>query len=97
MLNKDWGRSGQIEMNDRPEIKPGDWIRIGKTDAVVCGISDDGTAEVVYLDRKRAINKDVRWNGETWESIISSPDGGYADKYPRLSQFVQILRIGKNI
>ncbi len=46
-------------MNDRPDIKPGDWIRIGKTDAVVCGVYDDGTAEVVYLDRKRAINKDV--------------------------------------
>ena len=70
-------------------------------DAVIChvydGISPDGGhIEVVYLDyRKRAINIDVKWNGNYWESVREDPYGGYADKYPRLGYYVQKLRDGR--
>ncbi len=84
-------------MSSRPEISPDTWIRIGKTDAVICGPHDDGTVEVVYLDwRDRAVNEDAEWDGEAWKFVISDPGGGYADKYPRLAHCVEILRLGKN-
>ncbi len=84
-------------MTDRPNISPGDWICIGKTDAVVCAVRSDRTVEVVYLDwQDRAINEDAKWNGEAWKFVLPDSGGGYADKYPRLSHFVEILRRGKN-
>ena len=84
-------------MSDRPDISPGTWVRIGKTDAVVCVIHDDGTVEVVYLDwQDRAINEDAKWDGKAWKFVISGSGGGYADKYPRLARYVEILRQGKN-
>ncbi|HVT37936.1 MAG TPA: hypothetical protein VHE78_02725 [Gemmatimonadaceae bacterium] len=92
-------------MADIPPVTPGDWIHIGGfpgVDVVVCNVrppdlvSHSGHLEVVYLDyRKRAINDDVRWAGETWEFVREGPDGGYADNYQRLSEYVSILRRGR--
>ena len=84
-------------MTDQPDVKPGDWICIGETDAVVCSVHDDGTAEVVYLDwQDRAINEDTKWDGEAWKFVFPDSGGGYADQYPRLAHYVEILRRGKN-
>lgn len=91
-------------------IKPGDWIKVGNTYAVVCQLYKDNPAykdnpvfkdqsnriEVVYLDGSRAINEDVHRVGNSWEFVIQGPSGGYADKYSRLSEFVSILRTGYN-
>ena len=86
-------------MAERPKIGPGDWIRLGgegQVRAVVCTVFQDttmGDCEVVYLDdRNRAINEDARWNGTRWEFAAKGPTGGYADNYPRLSRYVDILR-----
>lgn len=86
-------------MKSRPEIAPGNWLRIGDSGkaAVVCQIhADHAHVEVVYLDdRDRAINEDVIWDGSKWQFRHPGPCGGYADKYSRLASFVAILRSGR--
>jgi hypothetical protein len=67
-------------------------------DAVVCQVYSDGNLgdiEVVYLNGGRAINEDVIWKNNHWEFKNQGPCGGYADHYPRLSEFVAILRHGR--
>ncbi len=81
-------------MDNKPEVSPGKWIKIGKRDAVVCDVHADHI-EVVYLDdRNRAINEDVGWDGSRWTFKRPGPRGGYADKYPRLYECLSILRRG---
>ncbi len=91
-------------MTDMPQVSPRDWIRIGGKDqvyrisAVVCNVYNGlsvagGNVEVVYLDKKEAINMDVKWVGTHWE-FASSP-GGHADGYPRLQSYVKLLRSGR--
>ena len=77
-------------------LKLKDWIRIGTRDAVVCNINEDSNQiEVVYLDRNRAINENAHFINGHWEFVIKGPTGGYADKYPRLTEYVSILRSKK--
>ena len=79
---------------ERPEVKPNDWISVGTRDAVVCQVFDSHV-EVVYIDhKKQAINEDVNWADDHWESLHST-GGGYADKYTRLAEFVGVLRRGR--
>lgn len=91
-------------MTDIPQVKPGEWITIGEHHtlrAVVCRIyeglsADGGNIEVVYLDRGgKAVNIDVKWTGTHWEPAREGAYGGYADQYPRLAQYVRILRQGE--
>ncbi len=81
-------------MDNKPEVSPGQWIKVGKREAVVCNLHADHI-EVVYLDgRNRAINEDVAWDGNQWTFRRPGPNGGYADKYPRLYEYLSILRRG---
>ena len=87
----------------RPHIKPRDWIWIGSNQgkrAVVSQVYSEprlDRIEVVYLDeRDRAICEDVVWEEANWEFQHSGVVGGYADKYSRLSEFVSILRRGRD-
>lgn len=77
-------------------IKSGDAIYIGDSfvakKAVVCQVYDDQNIEVVYLEGDRAINEDMVLEEGRWEFKIQGPNGGYADKNPRLSSYVRILR-----
>ncbi len=91
-------------MPDRPTVTPGDWITIRGAiglDAVVSALwppdsGGPGDIEAVYLDdRNRAINVDVRWDGQGWTFAHDFVDGGYADKYDRLREYVGILRRGR--
>lgn len=91
-----------LKMVKKPNVKPGDWIDIGERpfvkQAVVCNVfdnSDWADLEVVYLNDEKAINEDVVWNNGNWKFKISGPNGGYADNYPRLSQYVAQLRRGR--
>lgn len=85
-------------MADRPLVKPGDWICVGRTDCVVARIFEpshvEGDAEVVF-DPVKPTNRNVRWEGDGWEFVDSGDFGGYADKYPRLRSYVQVLKRGK--
>jgi hypothetical protein len=84
-------------MNEVPNVAPGDWIYVGSTRCVVTRVYDQrppGEIEVVYLDRDKAINEDVVWSNGRWDFKYSGPSGGYADKYPRLAQYVRQLRSG---
>jgi len=78
-------------------IKPKDWIMIGYRDAVVCKIyeNEPDKIEVVYLDRNRAINEDAHFLDGKWTFVYDGPCGGYADNYPRLAEYVAILRAGR--
>lgn len=79
-------------------VKLKDWISVGFKDAVVCRIYENelGKIEVVYLDdRNRAINEDVHYKDGKWKFLFDGPNGGYADNYPRLRDFVSILRVGR--
>jgi hypothetical protein len=89
-----------------PSVSTGEWITIGKglytLDAVVCNIrspdqvASGGDIEVVYLDeRDRAINVNVSWRSDEWDFTSTQVDGGYADRYPRLREYVQTLRKGR--
>lgn len=87
-------------MNEKPNVKPGDWIKIGSLDGVVCQIFNDdfikNGIEVVFIGNKGdAVNLDVCWNGEKWVSARDGDLGGYADKYDRLREYVAILRRGR--
>ena len=82
----------------RPDIAVGDWIRIASLPAVVCHVHGEGhgyDCEAVYIDyRDRAINENVAWKDGQWQFAQDGPCGGYADNYPRLADFVAILRRG---
>jgi hypothetical protein len=85
-------------MAPRPDIKPGDWIRIGNTDCVVAVVraagDQFGDCEVVFNPTKPT-NHDVEWTGEDWAFAKRGDFGGYAEKYPRLRAFVQTLKKGR--
>jgi len=81
-------------MSDRPKINPGEWISVGSTSCVVANIRDNGDCEVVFNSSKPT-NREAQWNGDTWEFVEPGDYGGYADKYHRLSLYVQILKRGR--
>lgn len=87
-----------------PELKEYQWVTIGAGGlrAVVSKVYADttlGNAEVVYLQgsgkRAKAINDDIRWADNRWEFVHQGPNGGYADRKPRLASFVAMLHEGK--
>ena len=87
-------------MSEKPTVAPGDWITFGNNiSAVVCTVYEDTSwaeIEAVYIDqRNRAINVDMVWQNGKWEFKSTEVDGGYADKYNRLSQFVAQVRRGR--
>ena len=85
-------------MADRPETKPGGWILVGNCHCVVANVRAPGHAlgdcEVVF-DRSKPTNSDVVWNGDEWRFVERGDYGGYADKYPRLRDYVHILKRGR--
>ncbi|KEO73674.1 hypothetical protein [Anditalea andensis] len=86
-------------MNKVPDnIKPKDWIYIGSQHVVVCKIYEDypDKIEIIYLnDRNQAINEDAHYIGGKWTFAHEGPCGGNADNYPRLAEYVRILRAGR--
>lgn len=78
-------------------VKPKDWITVGVRDSVVCRVYEDepNKVEVVYLDRNRPINEDAHYIDNGWTFVYDGPCGGYADQYPRLADFVAILKAGR--
>ncbi len=84
-------------MSSRPDINPGDWIRIGNTLCVVSLVRDPGDTlgdcEVV-LDEDKPANRDVCWKDDDWHFVPSGDFGGYADRIPRLAPYVAQLKRG---
>jgi hypothetical protein len=72
-------------MADRPQVKPGEWIKVAHQDCVVTEVGEDedsdGQCEVLFDPDEPRYGK-AMWNGEEWVS----PDtgGGYAEKSPHL-------------
>ena len=85
-------------MTERPHINPGDWIRVGSLDCVVSMVRPPdhsfGDCEVVF-DPSKPTNRDVEWTGDAWRFVETGDFGGYADKYERLSAYVQTLKRGR--
>ena len=83
-------------INNKPNVKAGDWITVGNTDCVVCRIYDDEylhDIEVVYSPDKPT-NKDVDWVDGKWE--FAEEYGGYPDNYGGFAFYLSILKKGKN-
>ena len=84
-------------MSSRPNIKPGDWIHIGSVKAVVAAVREPGDSfgdcEVVFRPDKPT-NHDVEWVDGKWQFAKRPDCGGYAEKYPRLRQYVDQLKRG---
>ena len=82
----------------RPDVKPGDWVPIPGSQAVVCAVRgpESGLPDlmVAFRDyRDRAISKEMLWDGDEW--VWASDDwGGYADRKTYFRPFVKILREG---
>ncbi len=86
----------------KPDVNTGEliWVTLGSdpgTRAVVSTVYSDSTKpgciEIVYLDeRDRAIYEDAIWKEKRWEFRRAGPAGLYADKTPRLSGPVAVLR-----
>ena len=87
-------------MVDRPNVNPFDWIKVEGTPCVVAVVRNpdhvkfSGDLEVVF-DPKKPTNHDVEWNGQEWVFCKRGDFGGYADRYPRLSAFVNTLKAGR--
>jgi hypothetical protein len=84
-------------MAERPPIRPGDWIIIGRADCVVSRVyppgDPSGDCEVVHNPAKPS-NDDAFWDGEKWQ--FKPGASGYADKYERLNSFVRTLKRGRS-
>lgn len=83
---------------DHPDINPGDWIQVENVDCVVTTIykrSDPSTVCEIVCNPQKPANRDVTWDDGEWRFVDSGDFGGYAEKYPRLSQFVRKLKDGK--
>jgi len=82
-------------MSERPPIRPGDWIIIGRADCVVSRVyppgDPSGDCEVVHNPAKPS-NDDAFWDGEKWQ--FKPGASGYAGKYERLNSFVRTLKRG---
>ncbi len=90
----------------KPDVNTGEliWVTLGSdpgTRAVVSTVYSDSTKpgciEIVYLDsRDRPIYEDAIWKEKRWEFKASGLAGGYANRTPRLSEAVAILRRGRH-
>lgn len=84
-------------MEKKPVVL-GQWIRVSNNDAVVCQIIEEPPPEieVVYLQGNQAVNRCAIWTEKGWIFDPNEGDyGGYADNYPRLSEYVAKLRRGR--
>lgn len=84
-------------MSDAPQVKPGDWIKIGTMDAVVCtvrGVDPEVADLAVVCNPERPAVYQVNWNGEAWE-FAHPMRGDYAEHEPRVAAYVEILKSGK--
>src|SRR6266498_2305918 len=81
---------------EKPNVAPRQWIYVSGVNSVVCQVFKETPPdiEVVFMDKGKAINKDAKWNNDRWIFTDNSL-GGYADEYPRLAEFVAILRRGR--
>lgn len=82
-------------MSNRPTVKEGDKVIVEDVNCVVSMVKDpnDGLGDLeVVFNPKKPTNHDVDWDGEKWV-FSKRPDlGGYAENYPRLNKYVQILK-----
>ena len=80
---------------EKPKISQGQWLTVEGVNCVVCAVFTDPPwdAEVVFMDKGKATNKDIKWSDGRWNFTGGAP--GYADNYQRLSEFVSKLRRGR--
>ena len=71
-------------MTDRPQIKPGEWIKVAQQECLVIETSEDeeseGQCQVIY-DSGSSRRAKATWNGEKW--VLVTGGGGYAEKQPQ--------------
>jgi hypothetical protein len=83
-------------MSDAPQVKPGDWIKIGSMDAVVCtirGVDPQAVDLAAVCNPERPAVYQVNWNGQGWE-FVHPMRGVYAEHAAGVEPFVQALKRG---
>jgi len=83
-------------MSDAPEVKPGEWIKVGSVDCVVADIAgiDPQAADLhIICNEERPAVYGVNWNGEAWE-FAHPMRGSYAEHTPGAEPFADILMKG---
>ncbi len=74
-------------------VYKGSLIRIGQTRAVVSEIYSNESIEVVYLNQSgHHVAEDVFLDGNNWCFSKNTIDATYAEKSPRLQQYISILK-----
>ena len=84
-------------MPDAPEVKPGDWIKVGSIDCVVSqfrgdDLMADGALQVVTNPERPAVY-DAKWTGHGW-SFAHPMRGDYAEHSPATAPYVEIMKNG---
>ncbi len=74
-----------------------DRIRIGKTDAVISAIHDDGTVEVVYNSGIKDVYEDAKLEDGQWTFVEPGVSAGYAQGKPRLQEAVAKLNMSPEL
>jgi len=82
-------------MADRPQVKPGEWIKVGAEDCVVTEVSEcgDGGCEVI-LDPDEPRRGKAVWNGDEW--VLEIGESGYPEQQPPPGDYVQKLKRGRS-
>ncbi len=81
----------------KPSVVLGQWIDVGNDPAIEAVVSRInkfsvfGDIEIVFMSGGKPVNIDIFWINDCW-SLEKSGAGGYAEDYPRLNEFVMILK-----
>ncbi len=83
-------------MAERPQVKPGEWIKAANQDCLVTEAfgdeSSDGQCEVIF-DADTPRRGKATWNGEEWV-LPATGFSGYAEKQPDMEMYVRRLKEG---
>lgn len=87
-------------MTTRPPAVPGDWVEVDldetSVEALLCSTpttSPIPSVEAIYLDEDTHVRLALlKWDTGRWALAHPESSAGYADRYSRVSDFVDKLR-----
>jgi len=83
---------------DVPQVKPGDWIKVGSTDCVVShvrGVEPEGGDLEALCNSEQPSAYQVNWDDKAW-AFATPMRGIVAQHVPRLDLYVAILKKGRS-
>jgi hypothetical protein len=85
------------DKRDHPNIKPGGRIKGGQWPCIVSMVYEDeySPAGEVVFNPERPTRNDAEWDDEQWAFAETGDYGGFAEKSPRLAEYVRMLKVGR--